>query len=287
MALQALGGAAHVVCAADARPRGAGLLGGGDGHVRGEGMALQARGGGGHAVRVADAGPRGAGLLGGGRRPRHAGPRVSGTDGMDSPTPPQPAGPGRPLPRTTGTSPPRQRGSRPTSLRSSTTRPNVSGTDDMSGPSPGLQGHPLPADVTAAPSLRSSTARPSVGGTDGMDIHTPPRPAGPGRPLPQTTGTSPPRRRDSRPPSVRSSTTRPNVSRTDGMTGPSPGLEGHLLPADVAAAPCQRSSTAGPSVTWPPPPSQQSSTVRPSVSGTDDMSGPSPGLQGHPLPAAS
>merc|ERR1712086_841989 len=99
----------------------------------------------------------------------------------------------------------------------------------------GLKGHPLPADVAATPCQRSSTAGPSVA--------WPP------------------------PPSQQSSTARPSVSDTDGMTGPSPGLQGHPLPAGVAVAP-----------------SQQSNTARPSVSGTDDMRGPSPGLQGHPLP---
>ena len=38
-------------------------------------------------------------------------------------------------------------------------------------------------------------------------------------------------------------------------------------------------------VAWPPPTPQQSSTARPSVSDTDGMTGPSPRLQGHPLPA--
>merc|ERR1712086_729535 len=134
----------------------------------------------------------------------------------------------------------------PPSQQSSTARPSVSDTDGMTGPSPGLQGHPLPAGVAAAPSLGSSTTRPSVGGTDGMDSPTPPRPAGPGRPLPRTAGTSPPRRRGSRPTSLRSSTARPNVSGTDGMTGPFPGLKGHPLPADVAVSPSQQSSTARP-----------------------------------------
>merc|ERR1712086_1065879 len=137
----------------------------------------------------------------------------------------------------------------------------------MTGPSPGLQGHPLPAGMAVVPSLGSSTTRPSVGGTDGMDSPTPPRPTGPGRPLPRTTGTFPPRRRGSRPTSLRSSTVRPSISGTDGTTGPSPGLQGHPLPIDVAAAP-----------------SLGSSTTRPSVGGTDGMDGPSPQRPTGPSP---
>ena len=165
-----------------------------------------------------------------GRRPlpavkrRGAQRRRQGRHGRHQP--PRPAWSGRPLPRPAGPSPPRRRGSRRPSLRSSTARPSDGGTDGTTSPSPGLQGHPLPADVAVAPSQRSSTARCSVGGTDGT---TGPSPGLQGHPLPIDVAAAP---------SLRSSTTRPSVGGTDGMDGPTP-----LRPTGPSP----------PRPVWPPP----------------------------------